>query len=178
MISASQTGAVADDIKHSSAGRSDLISEQRDLMDENTATLGRFAGPQTPANRPRLLTENGLLTSLLVLEDSPLDHRVSERPRKPSKEGTILGAWSPGRGPHVNISSSLGPRHERWEASPSDRRIRRRPRDPPKEGTRFGDWLPGHGPQVDNDLSLAAVHDGQEDERVDSRNRPPRPWEL
>lgn len=177
-MSASQTGAVACDMKHSTADSNNQASEKKQLMDENTAMLDRVAGPRTPPNRPRVLTENGLLTSLLVLENSPLDQGVSKRHRNPPNEETIFGDWLPAHRPRVDTSSDLGPRHQHWDDSPSDRRIRKRPRDPPEEEVGFGDWLPGHRPHVNTSSDLGPRHGHQEGESVGSPNRPPQPWEL
>lgn len=177
-ISALRTGAVADGVKENSADHTDLASEQRQLFDENTAVIGRFADPQTPPNRPRLLTENGYLTIVPVSEGSPSDQDTSQRTRDPSKEGMTFGDWLPGHRPRADDSPSLGPRHQRQDGSPSNRKIRQRPRGSRREAIDFGDWLPGQRPQTNNASCLGPRHDHQENESVGAPNRRPRPWEL
>lgn len=137
-------------------------------MDENVAALDRFVGPQTPPNRPWFLTEDGLLMTLPVYDDSPLDSLDQDRSEPTSdqlEKCSRFGDWLPGHEPWVNSPSVLGPRHERREASPSDRIIWRRRRGTLAEETGFGNRLL-RLPRVGNTLSLVSGHNDQGNDRM------------
>ncbi len=169
-ISAAQKGSVAENTTDAPAEDYDLANEQRHLMDKNNESLGRILDPQTPPNRPWLLTEDGLLMTLPVYDESPLDSLDQDHSELRSdllEEDSEFGGWLPGHGPRVGSPSVLGPRHERPEPSPSDRIIWRRRRGTIEGEFRFGDRLLRQS-QVCDALSLVSGHDDQREAEVAS----------
>jgi len=167
-VSTFQSGANPFAEEDTGLRESDLVSEQRRLMNENAVTLNRLADPHKPSNRPQILTENAFLTHLPTHEGSPSEYTTSRR----RSSGNDFGDWLPGHEQRRLMNENAAPldRFANPRTPPNPPRILTENgllthlptyADSSEKGTShrlspnviFGDWLPGHGPQANNSQS-------------------------